>query len=122
MKIFIKRILAYIIIISIFSIFFFVIKIDLEKTIIIQKVIESNKEKSICFWGDSKTLFNYNYKLIKDKFPAAKIYNYGISGASLVANLNIYGDNFCNCDINFVNIEEHTQINPNVGNVLEFIL
>ena len=52
-----------------------------------------------------------------------RIYNFGISGFSLRDNLKFYGDKFCSCKYNFLNMEEHTQDNQILSeNVVTFLL
>ena len=73
------------------------------------KLLNSHIDYNICFYGDSKTNWNYNYDELSRQFKGLSFYNYGLGGFSFDDLINFYGDNLCNCDLNIINLHEITQ-------------
>ena len=111
MKIFIKKIIPYFLIpIFIFGLEYFVNKNsnDGNQTKIL-KLINSNKRFDICFYGDSKNQWNFNYKTLKKEFPSLTFYNFALGGFSFDDISKMYDKNLCNCNLNIINLHEITQ-------------
>jgi len=87
----------------------------------IEKYINSFKEYDICFYGDSKQYTNFDYSSLNKHFKS-KIYNFSLWGTNLTDIQNLYGDNFCNCDVNFINIDIKTLRGELISNRFQFIL
>lgn len=73
------------------------------------KLLNSNTKYNICFYGDSKSFWNYNYNELSNQFSDLSFYNYALGGFSYDDLINFYGDNLCNCDLNIINLHELTQ-------------
>lgn len=111
MRIFLKKIIPY------FFIPIFLIGLDLiinknskdgiETKVL--KLINSNKKFDVCFYGDSKNLWNFNYETLKKEFPLLTFYNFSLGGFSFDDISTMYGENLCNCKLNIINLHEITQ-------------
>jgi hypothetical protein len=115
LKIFVKKIIPYFLIpIFIFGLEFFINK-NSEDGIQtkISKLLNSYKKFDICFYGDSKNLWNFNYETLKKEFPSLTFYNFSLSGFSFDDISTMYNENLCNCKLNIINLNETTQ-NDNV--------
>ena len=111
MRIFLKKIIPY------FLILIFIIGFELlfNKNsasgieIKISKLINSNKKFDVCFYGDSKNLWNFNYEKLKKEFPTLSFYNFALGGFSFDDISTMYNENLCNCKLNIINLHEITQ-------------
>lgn len=126
MKKFISKINSHIFTIIIFFIIVYLFVLIFDKTpasptLKINKFFNKFENKSLCFYGDSKSLWNFNYSLLKEEY--GNIYNFSLAGSSLNDNLNFYGKYIFNCDISVINLYELTSFsNDIIKNKLYFSL
>jgi len=79
-----------------------------------------NKKFEICFYGDSKNMWNFNYEILKTKFNST--YNFSLAGASYEDIIEFYDLNFCNCEINILNLSEITFSDKRIKNKFSYLL
>jgi hypothetical protein len=88
----------------------------------ILKLINSNKRFDICFYGDSKNQWNFNYETLKKEFPSLTFYNFSLGGFSSDDIATFYDSNICNCKLNIINLNETTQNNNVINSKSSYIL
>ena len=117
MKKFISKINSHIFTLIIFFIIVYIFVLIFDKTpssptLKINKFFNKFENKSLCFYGDSKSLWNFNYSLLKEEY--GNIYNFALAGSSLSDNLNFYGKDIFNCDISVINLYELTSFSNDI--------
>ena len=86
----------------------------------IEKYLNQKKKYDLCFYGDSKNMWNFNYEILNNHYN--NVFNFSLGGASLKDMIEFYGENFCNCNINIINLNELTISNELIKNKLSFLL
>ena len=87
----------------------------------INKLINCDLKKDICFFGDSKNQWNFDYFTLKKNFPDLTFFNYSLPGFNFEDIIAFYGKDLCNCKYFVININESNLANSIINNKFAYI-